>query len=79
MNAAAFSRFRILLRLRRPHEPSSRPLGRPSSGEVEAGGHGSGRNKQNGPPRVDEGLKARTTLGIPVLRRDKSKYPTFIS
>ena len=41
-----FNRFGILLRLGRPHEPSSRPPGRPSPGEVEAGGHGSGRSKR---------------------------------
>ena len=35
-------------------EPSNRPPGRSSSGEVEAGGHGSGRTRRNGPPRVDK-------------------------
>ena len=70
-----FSRFGILLRLRRPHEPSSRPPGRPSPGEVEAGGHGSGRSKRKGPPRVEKRTSKRgkhsefqslddTTLGI---------------
>ena len=29
MNLPTFSQFRILLRLRRPHEPSNRPPGRP--------------------------------------------------
>ena len=54
MNVPAFSRFRILVRLRRPHEPSSRPPGRPSPGEVEADRHGSGRSKRKGPPRVEK-------------------------
>ena len=54
VNVPAFSRFLILLRLRRPHEPLSRPPGRPSPDEVEAGGHGSARNKRHGPPRVDK-------------------------
>ena len=35
-----FSRFRITLRRRRPHQPSGRPPCRPSPGAVEAGGHG---------------------------------------
>ena len=48
------SRFGILLHLRRPHEPSSRPPGWPAPGEVEAGGHGSGRSKRKGPPRVEK-------------------------
>ena len=59
MNAAAFSRFRILLRLRRPHEPSSRAPGRPSPGELETGRHGSRRRKRNGPPRVDKRASKR--------------------
>ena len=55
MNVPTFSRFRILLRLCRPLEPSSRPPGRPSPGEVEAEGHGSAiRSKRNDPPRVDK-------------------------
>ena len=49
-----FSRFGILLRIRRPHEPSSRPPGRPSPGEVETGGYDSGRGKRKGPPRVEK-------------------------
>ena len=44
--------FYILLRSRRRHEPSSRPLGRLSLSEVEAGGHDSGRSKRKGLPRV---------------------------
>ena len=59
MNVPTFSRFDILLRLRRPHEPSSRPPGRPSPGEVEAGGHGSGRSKRKGPPRVEKRASKR--------------------
>ena len=65
MNVPPFSRFRILLRLRRPQEPSSRPPGRPSPGEVEAGGHGSGRNKRNGPPRVDKGPRSAESTRNP--------------
>ena len=49
-----FGRFRILLPLGRPHELSSRPPGRPSAGEVEGDGHGSGRSRRNGQPRVNE-------------------------
>ena len=59
MNAPTFSRFRVLLRLRRLHEPSSRPPGRPSLGEVGAGGHRSARSKRNGPPRVDKRASKR--------------------
>ena len=59
MNVPAFGRFRILLRSRRPHKPSSRPPGRPSPGEIEAGGHDSGRSKRNGPPRVDKRASKR--------------------
>ena len=40
MDVPTFNRFRILLRLRRPQEPSSRPPGRPAPGEVEADRHG---------------------------------------
>ena len=39
------SRIRILLRRRRPDEPSNRPPCRPSPGADEAGGHGGGRSK----------------------------------
>ena len=46
------SQFGILLRLRRPYEPSTRPQDRPSPGEVETGKNGSGRRK--GPPRVEK-------------------------
>ena len=49
-----FSRFRIPLRRRLPHEPSSRPPCRPSPGAVEAGGHGGGRNKRKGKPQVEK-------------------------
>ena len=54
-----FGRFRIFLRLRRPHEPSSRPPGRLSPGELETGRHVSGRSKRNGPPRVDKRASKR--------------------
>ena len=54
MNVPTFRRFRILLRLRRPHEASSRPLGRPSPDDIEAGRYGSGRSKRNGLLRVDK-------------------------
>ena len=74
-----FNRFGILLRLGRPHEPSSRPPGRPSPGEVEAGGHGSARSKRKGPPRVEKRAeKHGEHSGIPVLRRHDSGYPTYI-
>ena len=75
-----FSRSGILLRLRRPHEPSIRPPGRASPGEVEAGGHGNGKSKRNGPPRVENRAAKRgeNSLGIPVLRRHNSGYPTYI-
>ena len=51
-----FSRFGVLLFLRRPQEPSGRPQHscRPSPGEVEAGGHGRGRRQRKGPPRVEK-------------------------
>ena len=49
-----FSRFRIPLRRRLPHEPSSRPPCRPSPGAVEAGGHGGARNKRKGKPQVEK-------------------------
>ena len=49
-----FSRFGVLLRLRRRHEPSGRSPGRPSTDEVEASGYGSGRCKRKGPPRVEK-------------------------
>ena len=35
-------------------QPSSRPPGRPSPGEVETGGYDSGRGKRKGPPRVEK-------------------------
>ena len=59
INVPTFSRFRILLRLRWPNKSLSRPPDRPSLGKVEAGGHGSGSSKQNGPPRVDQGASKR--------------------
>ena len=68
MNVPTFSRFSILLRSRRPHEPSSRPPGRTSSGEVEAGGYGSGRSKRNGLPRVNKSAE-RTRNPNPATRR----------
>ena len=40
MNASPFSRFRILLRLRRLREPPIMPPGRPSPSEVGAGTEG---------------------------------------
>ena len=49
-----FSRFRITLRRRRPHDPSSRPPSRPSRGAVKAGGYGGERSKRKGPPRVEK-------------------------
>ena len=54
-----FSRFGIFMRLRRPHEPSSRPPGRPSPCEVEGGEHGSGRRKRKGPPRIEKRVAKR--------------------
>ena len=54
-----FDQFRVLLRLRRPHEPASRLPGRPSSSEVEAGGYGSRRSKRNGHSRVDKRASKR--------------------
>ena len=77
MNVSTFSRFGILLRLRRPHVASSRPLGRPSPGEVEAGGHGRRRSKRQSPPRVEKrGRKALSALGFPVLQRYDYGYLT---
>ena len=71
MNVPAFGRFRILLRSRRPHKPSSRPPGRPSPGEIEAGGHGSGRSKRT--VRLVSIKKPRTVEStqnpIPAMRR----------
>ena len=54
VNVPTFSQFRILVRLCRLHEPSRRTPGRPSPGEIEAGGHGSGRSTPKGSPRVDK-------------------------
>ena len=54
MNVCTFSWFALLLRLRRSHEPSNRPPGRPSLGEAEAGGHGISGIKLNDPPRGDK-------------------------
>ena len=62
------SRFRITLRQRRPHEPSSRPPWSPSQGAVKAGGHGGGRSKRIGPPRVEK--KA-------AKRGERSDFPCF--
>ena len=47
------------LRLRRPHEPLSRPQGRPSPVAVEAGGHGSRRIQRKGTSRVDRRASKR--------------------
>ena len=76
MSVPTFSRFRILLRLHRPHEPSSRPPGRPSQGEVEAGGHGSGRSKQNSPLVSIKGLPSAvsTRNPSPATRRFWASY-----
>ena len=54
-----FNLFRIPLRRRRPHEPSSRPPFRPSPGAVEAGGHVDRRIKRKIPPRVEKGVTKR--------------------
>ena len=54
MRVPTVSRFRITLRRRQPHEPSSKPSCRPSRGAVEAGGHGGRRSKRKGPPRVEK-------------------------
>ena len=54
-----FSRLGILLRIRQPHEPSSRPPDRPSPGEAEEGEHSSGRSKRKGPPRVKKRASKR--------------------
>ena len=64
MSVRTFSRFRIRLRLRRPHEPSSGPPGRPSSGKVLASGHGSGRSKRKGSPRVEKRAAKRGDLSV---------------
>ena len=53
----------ILRRLRHPHEPSSRPPGRPSPGEVVAGGHGSARSERKGPPREKVRLELTSSEG----------------
>ena len=62
------SRFGFLLRLNRPHEPSSRPPARPSPGEVEAGGQGSGISKREGPPRAEKRA---------AKRGERSNFPSF--
>ena len=59
MNMPTFSRFGILLPFRRPRESSNRPLCRPSRGDVKESGHGSGKSKRNGRPRVDERASRR--------------------
>ena len=53
-NAPMFSLFPIPLRRRRPHEYSSRPRCRPSSGAAEAGGHCGGTSKRKYVPRVEK-------------------------
>lgn len=68
-----FRRFVCLARLPRPHEPLSRPPGRPSAGEVEAGGHrtvGARKENEKSPSRsMKEPRRAET-------RRDPSLAPT---
>ena len=59
ISVTTFSRFIILLRLRRPHEPSSRPSVRPSPGVVGRGEHGSERSKWNGLSRVNKSASKR--------------------
>ena len=49
-----YTRFRITLRRRRPHVPSSRPVRGLSTGAVKAGGHSGGRSKRKGLPRVEK-------------------------
>ena len=57
---ATFGRFSILLRQRRPREPSSRPPGKPSPGALEADGLCSAKKKRKGLLHVDEkSLKSR--------------------
>ena len=71
MNVPTFSQFRILLRLRRQHEASNRPPGRPSPGEVEAGGYGSGRSKGTCSLRVEKGPPGAESARIstPMIKR----------
>ena len=59
------------VRLRRPHESSSKPPGRPSTGEVQAGGHGSGRSKRQGPSRVEKRPRSAESARIstPMITR----------
>lgn len=45
----------LLLRVGRPHELSSRPLGRPSPGDVGEGWHSCG-SKRKDPPHVDKSI-----------------------
>ena len=56
--------FAFLLRLRRPHEQSSRPPRRPSPGAVKAGGHGSGRSNEKSASRRENGREVRRSRGI---------------
>ena len=61
-----FDWFRVLLRLPRPHEASSRLPRGPSLGVVEARGHVSGRSKRKDSPRIEEGAaKHRERSGFP--------------
>ena len=66
-----FSRFGILLRIRRPHEPSSRPPGRPSPGDADAGGHGSGRSQRTVRLALRKGPRSAESAPIstPSIRR----------
>ena len=76
-----FSRYVIRLRLRRPHANKllSRTPGRPSQGEVEAGGHGSGRSGRKVRLESIKGRDARKALGIPVFQRcDRAGYVTYL-
>ena len=68
MRVPTVSRFRITLRRRQPHEPSSKPSCRPSRGAVEAGGHGGRRSKRKGPPRVEKRA---------AKRRERSFFHSF--
>ena len=67
----------MLLRLRRLHEPSTRPPGRPSPGGVEAGGYGSGRRKRNGPPRIDKRPRSKESMRNPSPTTRQIWVPTY--
>ena len=59
MNLPTLSQVCILVRLRRPYEPWSRPPSWPSPGEVETGGYGSGRTEPRASPRVEKSASKR--------------------